>query len=86
MDPHSPFKSCQAHVSIAFNINQIDSLNNSDWIEWNGGPQIDCLINVLCGIKLTLRDKNKNLVAVPNVLSNDDVDIVMFGSKLTLYI
>ena len=33
-----------------------------------------------------LRDSQSNVVAVPNVLGNDDTDIVMFGPQGTLYI
>jgi hypothetical protein len=64
----------------------IDSLADSDWIEWNGGPGKYCLINVDCSIKLVLRDKNRNIVEIPYVLTNNDVDIVMIGTQETLYI
>jgi len=56
------------------------SLSESEWIEWNGGPiGKKCLINIECNIKFTLKDRNKNIVNVPYVLSSDDADIVMIG-------
>ena len=33
-----------------------------------------------------LRDSFSNIVTVPNVLGNDDTDIVMIGNQGTLYI
>jgi hypothetical protein len=35
---------------------------------------------------IVLRDSFSNIVAVPNVLGNDDADIVMIGKNGTLYI
>jgi len=63
------------------------SLRDSEWIEWNGGPLgKHCLINIDCNVKFTLKDRNKNIVNVPYVLSSDDADIVMIGPQGTLYI
>jgi hypothetical protein len=56
------------------------SLKHSEWIEWNGGPLgKNCLINIECNIKFTLKDRNGNIVTEPYVLSSDDADIVMYG-------
>lgn len=62
-------------------------MKDSEFIEWNGGPLgKHCLINIDCNVKLTLKDRNKNIVNEPYVLSSDDADIVMIGPQGTLYI
>lgn len=45
-----------------------------------------CLIETRCSTKIVLRDSFSNIVTVPNVLGNDDTDIVMIGNQGTLYI
>lgn len=55
------------------------SLADSDWVEWNNDGVSQCLVNVVCSIKIVIRDKEKNLVTIKNMLRDIDVDTTMIG-------
>ena len=55
------------------------SLIDSTFIEWNGNGVSPCIVNTICSVQITLRDSNLNLVMVPNLLNNIDVDTTLRG-------
>ena len=56
----------------------VDSLADSDWIEWNDNGVSPCYINLWCSILLTLKDSSGNLIPT-QVLSRSSLDSLLVG-------
>jgi hypothetical protein len=55
------------------------SLPDSDYEEWNGDGVTQCLVDEVCSVRITIRDKERNLVQLKNLFTDIDVDTTMIG-------